>query len=186
MGLVMKKGTGPGGGGIESDWLEEGVTQLALRVSGMVNNTSLVLAFALTDTTPAKVLLFAGDAQVGNWLSWQTAEWEGVNGADLIRQTVLYKVGHHGSANATLREKGLEMMESPELVAMLPVHQKWANTQGWHHPDEKVLSRLMQRARGRVIRSDGDFPTVIARTTGGIPGCRMGSVPEEPEMGQKS
>ena len=40
---------------------------------------------------------------------------------------------------------------------MLPVHQKWANKQGWHHPDEKVLSRLMQRARGRVIRSD-DIP----------------------------
>lgn len=153
-GFSDEKGHGPRWRRIESDWLEEGVTQLALRVSGMVNNTSLVLAFALTDATPPKVLLFAGDAQVGNWLSWQKAAWEGMTGRDLIRQTVLYKVGHHGSANATLREKGLEMMESTELVAMLPVHQEWANKQGWHHPDEKVLARLLQRARGRVIRSD--------------------------------
>ena len=142
---------------IDADWLEEAATRIALRISGMVNNTSLVLAFALTDTIPAKVLLFAGDAQAGNWLSWQDAEWEGepVKGGALIRQTVLYKVGHHGSANATLREKGLEMMESTELVAMLPVDQNWAvKEKGWHHPDEKVLSRLMQKARGRVIRSD--------------------------------
>ena len=72
-GFGDEEGHGPRWRRIESDWLEEGVTQLALRVSGMVNNTSLVLAFALTDTTPAKVLLFAGDAQVGNWLSWQAA-----------------------------------------------------------------------------------------------------------------
>jgi hypothetical protein len=39
----------------------------------------------------------------------------------LFANTVLYKIGHHGSHNATLREKGLEMMNHPELVAMFPV-----------------------------------------------------------------
>jgi len=36
------------------------------------NNTSLVLAIELED---GDVMLFAGDAQVGNWLSWQDLTW---------------------------------------------------------------------------------------------------------------
>ena len=28
--------------------------------------------------------------------------------ADLLHRTIFYKVGHHGSHNATLRERGLE------------------------------------------------------------------------------
>ena len=59
---------------IESDWLEA-AGQIALSLNSMTNNTSLVLAFELTETNPSKVLLFAGDAQVGNWLSWQKLTW---------------------------------------------------------------------------------------------------------------
>ena len=156
---------------IESDWLEA-AGQIALSINSMTNNTSLVLAFELTEANPPKVLLFAGDAQVGNWLSWQKLTWQQsvemgmagaatgggkgkVTGADLIARTVFYKVGHHGSRNATLREKGLEMMTSTELVAMIPVDEKWAkDVMGWDHPDEKLTARLMEMARGRVLRSD--------------------------------
>jgi len=162
-GFKDQEGHGPRWRRIETDWLENSADQLALSINSLTNNTSLVLAFELTKTSPAKVLLFTGDAQVGNWLSWQNVSWttksgkeqETITGADLLRRTVLYKVGHHGSSNATLREKGLEMMDSPELVAMLPVDSDWAlRTMGWHHPDAKIESRLMQKARGRVIRSD--------------------------------
>ncbi len=156
---------------IESDWLEA-AGQIALSINSMTNNTSLVLAFELTETKPAKVLLFTGDAQVGNWLSWQKLEWqrsveaetagaatekgkEKVTGADLIARTVLYKVGHHGSRNATMRGNGLEMMESTELAAMIPVDEKWAKEEmKWDHPEEKLTERLMEKARGRVLRSD--------------------------------
>ncbi len=34
---------------------------------------------------------------------------------------MLYKVGHHGSHNATLRAKGLELMQSSALIALIPV-----------------------------------------------------------------
>jgi hypothetical protein len=148
---------------IETDWLEHAADQLALSINDYTNNTSLVLAFELTGTSPGRVLLFVGDAQSGNWLSWMPVAWtengEGgekkITGESLIRRTVFYKVGHHGSWNATMREKGLELMESAELVAMIPVDQKWANEeQDWQHPDEKILTRLMQKTRGRVIRSD--------------------------------
>src|SRR5207247_1037341 len=68
------------------------------------NNASLVLAFELGKG--GKVLLFAADAQRGNWASWTKKSWRDgdktVQAKDLMSRTVLYKVGHHGSHNATL------------------------------------------------------------------------------------
>jgi hypothetical protein len=82
---------------------------LALRLDRDTNNSSLALAIELEN---GEVLLIAADAQVGNWLSWQELAFDGsagkLTGPDLLARTVLYKVGHHGSHNATLREHGLE------------------------------------------------------------------------------
>ena len=61
---------------IDADWL--GIAaDLAMQLDRGVNNTSLVLAFEFTDT--GRVVLFPGDAQVGNWLSWQPLKWTGRN-----------------------------------------------------------------------------------------------------------
>lgn len=145
---------------IETDWMNAAET-LALALDKHTNNTSLVLAFELVDSE--RVLLFAADAQVGNWLSWQDLSWEvpyggnkhAVTGPNLLRRTVLYKVGHHGSHNATLREKGLEQMNSPELIALVPVNKGQAQKNGWMEmPFNKLIERLTQKARGRVIQSD--------------------------------
>src|SRR5260370_18106955 len=96
---------------IDSDWLG-GSTELALQLDSLTNNTSLVVAIELPD---GDVLLFAADAQVGNWLSWQNLTWtvgsKTVTGPDLLPRAILYKVGHPGSPNATLKERGLEQME---------------------------------------------------------------------------
>jgi hypothetical protein len=143
---------------IDDDWLGP-ASDLALKINNMTNNTSLVLAFELTESQPHKVLLFVGDAQVGNWLSWQKVEWgtgtEKIKGEDLLRRTVLIKVGHHGSRNATLRQKGLEMMDDSKLVAMIPVDQKWANDEmHWEHPAEKLLRRLEEKTKNRLLRTD--------------------------------
>jgi beta-lactamase superfamily II metal-dependent hydrolase len=170
-GSSEKKGHGEKWRRIDTDWLAW-TLQVALKYSDMVNNTSLVLAIELTETEPRKVLLFVGDAQQGNWNSWHELEWqdEGPNGetvtvSDLLQRTVFYKVGHHGSHNATLREKGLEMMEAPSLVAMIPVDEEWAlkrKPKAWEHPAKNLLDRLKEKAKGRIIRSDriptGDQP----------------------------
>jgi hypothetical protein len=160
-GFTNRRGHSPQWRRIGKDWLAA-AERLALDINRRTNNTSLVLAIELTETQPRKVLLFAADAQVGNWLSWHELEWpsdgadtEPVTAEDLLRRTVLYKVGHHGSHNATLRSKGLEMMGSPDLVAVLPVDEEWArNTQDWRHPSEVLYQRLREKCRGRVIRSD--------------------------------
>jgi hypothetical protein len=146
---------------IDSDWLDV-AGQLALKLDSDTNNTSLVLAIELISS--GKVLLFAADAQVGNWLSWERLSWNlpaivgsqtNVKAADLLRRTVLYKVGHHGSHNATLREKGLELMSSPDLVAMIPVEEEMAMKKKWNKmPFPPLVRRLNEKTGGRVLRSD--------------------------------
>lgn len=142
---------------IDNDWVF-GLGNLALQLDGDTNNTSLALAIELTES--GKVLLFPGDAQVGNWLSWDSCTFpDGVKAADLLARTVFYKVGHHGSHNATLRELGLERMVSPELTAMIPVDRHFAqNKKHWEMPFEKLHERLKQKTRERILFADSRFP----------------------------
>jgi len=150
---------------IDDDWLRA-AGDLALQLDSDTNDASLALAFELTPG--GKVLLFPGDAQVASWRSWHGLRWrsrrgEGrdeVTASDLLRRTVLYKVGHHGSHNATLREDGLERMTHPELVAMIPVDEaaarrpKGGSPKGWDLPYGPLLRRLLERTDGRVLRLD--------------------------------
>jgi hypothetical protein len=148
---------------IDLDWLDS-AEQLALNLDAHVNNTSLVLAFELGDGDDAPVLLFPGDAQVGNWLSWHLLDGEAGGGAfvrGLLARTVLYKVGHHASHNATLKAKGLRLMTNrARLVAMIPVDQaeahkpKGRNADGWDMPYGKLLADLLKRTEGRLMRAD--------------------------------
>ncbi len=147
---------------IDRRWLDR-ASDLALQLDNHTNNTSLAMAIELTASR--QVLLFPGDAQVGSWLSWHDLEWPGEDSTaavtlpDLLRRTVFYKVGHHGSHNATLRHQGLEKMGA-DLVAMLPVDEvtarkpKGGNPDGWNIPFPPLLQALMRKTRNRVIRLD--------------------------------
>ena len=145
---------------IENDWLGA-AEDLALKLDSDTNNTSLALAIELSPG--GDVLLFPGDAQVGNWLSWGKLAWPkgakpedagAITAQSLLARTVLYKVGHHASHNATLRAQGLELMTSPQLIAMIPVDEQMAHKKKWAMPFASLLSRLEERTRGRVIRAD--------------------------------
>lgn len=148
---------------VDRDWLGA-AEQLALKLDSDTNNTSLVLAFAFGSKIDPRVLLFPGDAQVGNWESWQQYVWpSGAKREDpaaidiqkLLAATVLYKVGHHASHNATLRANGLELMTHPDLVAMIPVREEFARkTKHWNMPFPSLLARLLERTKGRVLRAD--------------------------------
>jgi len=143
---------------IDADWLASAAS-FALKLDQATNNTSLVLAIELGDE-PGKgdVLLFAADAQVGNWLSWQDLAWQvdgrKVTGPDLIARTVLYKVGHHGSHNATLREMGLETMDNLQ-TALVPVDEAFAHDKRhWPIPLPGLMESLAEKAQTAVARSD--------------------------------
>lgn len=147
---------------IDNDWIDFS-GQLALALDNDTNNTSLVLAVELVDS--GKFLLFPGDAQVGNWLSWYNYTWKVKNSAGheeemdikkIFEKTVFYKVGHHGSHNATLSAKGLEMMSNDELFVMIPVNKEMAKKKGWNMPFPTLFKRLKEKSSGRVVVADED------------------------------
>ena len=145
---------------IDSDWLGA-AAEFALQLDSATNNTSLVLAIELIDS--GKVLLFAADAQVGNWLSWQSLSWkisetQTVSGPDLLKRAVFYKVGHHGSHNATLKAKGLELMRTDNFVAFIPVDHAMAVKKRWGNmPLPGLVAALNERSGGCVVRIDEDY-----------------------------
>lgn len=69
--------------------------ELVRMLDEQMNNTSVILLFE----AGGKRLLFPGDAQWENW-SYALSQKDNVA---LLRATDLYKVGHHGSLNATPR-----------------------------------------------------------------------------------
>jgi hypothetical protein len=128
-----------------------------LNPDSATNNTSLILA----------IELWRGGAVVpGRCAGWQLAVLA-AGAVDIGRQqerdghrpieerTVLYKVGHHGSHNATLREHGLELMPHG-LAALLPVDHEMAVKKRWDGmPLEGLLDAL--KAQGvTVVRMDDD------------------------------
>jgi len=154
---------------VDADWLHLSA-DLALQLDNATNNTSLVLA--IERITDGKVLLFPADAQEGSWVSWHDAaiQWnipgnpDPVNAKSLLANTVFYKVGHHSSHNATAKGKGLELMKKEqELTAFIPVDRKVAlgrHPQGsWKMPARPLYRRLLEKCRGRVVRSDIGWAT---------------------------
>lgn len=154
---------------IGRDWLQS-AGELALAMNNATNNASLVLAFELG--RGGKVLLFAADAQRGNWVSWAGKDWQDgdktVTARDLLARTVLYKVGHHGSHNATLNgtldstSPNLEWMGrgeyAQEFTAMITAVRAWAETQkGWDHPLASIKAALLAKTSGRLFQTDTDF-----------------------------
>ncbi|HYK87706.1 MAG TPA: MBL fold metallo-hydrolase [Acidobacteriota bacterium] len=114
---------------------------LAFALDQVINNTSLVTLFQYRGQN----LLFAGDAQYGNWKFWIEKE-----GSDqLLSQVSFYKVGHHGSVNAT--PKGaLEKMATGKFAAMLSTQSTpWPSI-----PESKLIDALERQADHRVVRSD--------------------------------
>lgn len=144
-------------------------TDLALQLDSDTNNTSLVLAFRLPS---GKVLLFPGDAQVGNWESWHQLKLHDgkTTMKELFADTVVYKVGHHGSHNATLSKLGLDMMTSPDLMALLPVDEDVAhNKKGWvRMPFIPLMTELRNRTKGRILRADHEVEHPLTDLDAGV------------------
>lgn len=144
---------------IDEDWLDQ-AESLALYLDTFTNNSSLALAIELVAS--GKVLLFAADAQTGNWLSWPLVKWEksGVKFDDLMGRTVFYKVGHHASHNATLPVT-FEKLTHGDLVALIPVHKKDPNItkqNGWKMPATNLFKKLVERTSNRVLQMDDVNP----------------------------
>jgi hypothetical protein len=76
----------------------EQLLEIVRVLDDVLNNTSLVLLFQVGNLA----LLFPGDAQIENW-SHALAGPHARRNRELLAAVDLYKVGHHGSLNATPR-----------------------------------------------------------------------------------
>jgi Metallo-beta-lactamase superfamily len=78
----------------------QGLLEIVRQLDDQMNNTSLILLFEVGK----KKLLFPGDAQLENWSYAMTEARDRKTVAALIADVDFYKVGHHGSLNATPRQ----------------------------------------------------------------------------------
>jgi beta-lactamase superfamily II metal-dependent hydrolase len=158
--MKMYNGTAMRWRQIETDWMESDAA-IAMRITRLTNNTSLAIAIELPD---GNVLLLPADAQSGNWMGWHKTDVMkklkdrgGKDTNELLRDTVFYKVGHHGSHNGTASRSGLDKMTSENLVAMMPLVQAkvpsaWGGAANF--PAGPLYEMLIDRTHGRVIRTD--------------------------------
>jgi beta-lactamase superfamily II metal-dependent hydrolase len=143
-----------------------------------LNNQSLIVHFGFG----GKNLLFVGDAQWGNWENFLYGGAYGPGRTALVEQanTILsqldfYKVGHHGSANATPKDAVTAMRDG--CVGMCSTEEHAYN----EVPRGPLLAALSQKMKGQLARSDqvpagnekaasdaGDVPSQFTDPTGAL------------------
>jgi beta-lactamase superfamily II metal-dependent hydrolase len=137
-----------------------------------LNNQSLVILFSFK----GKNLLFVGDAQWGNWENFLYGGAFGTPGhtkmsdkaTQILNNIDFYKVGHHGSRNATPKDAvaamlrlGCACMCSTQLGAYNEV------------PREPLMQALSKQMDGKLARSD----QIAANNTPADP--KAGNLPQD-------
>ena len=114
---------------------------VAVALDKAVNGTSLMLLLEVGGT----YLLFPGDAQWGTWLGvLEDPEWR-----PLLERVSFYKIGHHGSHNATPRRFVADLLPTGCCaMASTLVRTIWPNI-----PKSELLTGLLEKA-ATVARSD--------------------------------
>jgi beta-lactamase superfamily II metal-dependent hydrolase len=114
---------------------------LAFALDQARNNESVVTFL----TYRGQNLLFAGDAQYGNWRWWLDNEQPD----QILPEVAFYKVAHHGSVNATPKD-ALEKMADGHFAAMVSTQSTpWASI-----PRVPLMQRLSEKTKQKIVRSD--------------------------------
>jgi ribonuclease BN (tRNA processing enzyme) len=142
---------------------DQTLARIVRSVDDVLNNTSLILLLEAGE----KKLLFSGDAQGENW-AWALEYADDATRPhyrELLEDVDLYKVGHHGSRNATPRslyalweDREREMVS---LMSTLP-GKHGSPTKGTEVPRKTLAAALSQL--GPLFRSDGRAVASVAVT----------------------
>jgi beta-lactamase superfamily II metal-dependent hydrolase len=126
-------------------------------LDSFLNNQSLVVLFTFQE----KKLLFVGDAQAGNWEYWlyggapnkaPSVEQMTTEGRAILSSLDFYKVGHHGSTNAT-PITAVEAMGGNFASMCSTQEDSYGNPdKGTEVPRVPLLSALSKKST--VVRSD--------------------------------
>ncbi|HET8539139.1 MAG TPA: hypothetical protein VFL83_04640 [Anaeromyxobacter sp.] len=128
----------------------EQLLELVRAMDDVLNNTSLILLFRIG---PLK-LLFPGDAQIENW-SYALTGRDAKRNRELLGGVDLYKVGHHGSLNATPRTLwGLFEKKGPQKALRTIV-----STLEDVHGHEEKRTEVPRRTLVAALRSNSTYFT---------------------------
>jgi beta-lactamase superfamily II metal-dependent hydrolase len=127
------------------------------KLDSFLNNQSLVVLF----TFQGKKLLFVGDAQAGNWEYWMyggtpnkapSVDKLTAEGKAILGNLDFYKVGHHGSTNAT-PVTAVESMGGDFASMCSTQEDSYGNPdKGTEVPREPLLEALEKKSA--LVRSD--------------------------------
>lgn len=157
----------------------------AQKADNALNNQSLVALF----TFGGKTMLFSGDAQWGNWANFLFGGAIGTPGhtaltkqsESILGHLDFYKVGHHGSTNAT----PMDVVKAMKLgcVAMCSTDPgAYGNPdKGTEVPRTPLMEALLARTQNKLARSDQvkvgakpatqELPPLAAPFQAGADGC---------------
>ena len=123
--------------------------ELVRIVDDAMNNTSLILLFEVG----GKLLLFSGDAQIENWEYVLKHAKNSKKQKELLSKVEIYKVGHHGSLNATPKSLW-NLFKRKGLVSFL-------STRPGKHGDTRTQTEVPRRTlvaalegKGKLRRTD--------------------------------
>ena len=127
------------------------------KLDGTLNNQSLVVLF----TCNGKKLLFVGDAQWGNWAYWLYGK--GVTGStpditdrakEILGSIDFYKVGHHGSTNATPIPAVGALNHDCAAMCSTATGAYGSPARKTEVPRTALMDALEDRTSKRLVRSD--------------------------------
>ncbi len=167
------------------------LARIVRELDDALNNTSLILLLDAGD----KRLLLPGDAQIENW-AYALKESEEKDGFDfetitgLLAEVDFYKVGHHGSRNATPRTlfnlwNADDKKDRPMLSMMCTESGVHGKSEATHVPRATLRDALARRTT--LYTTDGLEPEdqlfidVEAKLSGGEPFAYAG--PDDPAGG---
>lgn len=129
----------------------------AQQADNTLNNQSLVVLF----TFRRKHLLFAGDAQWGNWENFLYGGKAGSGHTELTAQSKailgavdFYKVGHHGSTNATPKDALAAMQDGCVAMCSTEPGCYGKASSGTEVPRIPLLEAIEKKTKNQLARSD--------------------------------
>ncbi|MGO9463735.1 MAG: hypothetical protein ACLQIB_06635 [Isosphaeraceae bacterium] len=145
----------------------EQMLELVRILDKALNNTSLILLFEIA----GRAFLFPGDAQIENWLYALNHAEDRAEKLAILRRVELYKVGHHGSLNATPKtlwrlfdltstKKPANTRRLKTLVSTLH-GQHGQEDRGTEVPREKLVKEL--KAKSDYFSTDSDEMAAVMK-----------------------
>lgn len=135
----------------------EQMLQIVTMLDKQMNNTSLILLFEVG----GKKMLFPGDAQIENWQ--YALSKPGV--MEMLSDVDVYKVGHHGSLNATpkklwsaLQKRGKKGKKGRLTTVLSTMRDK--------HGDESRNTEVPRRTLLSALQSESDLHNTEAMANG--------------------